>query len=254
MLQHRVRSLVALSLLVVVGLAGCGAGTADAGAGSNSVTQSLAQIGGVRIVVQVTCAASQDCASSGAMAREASALGARATHGLGVKGATATPTTGGAIEVDLPGFQDKQVATQALTAQGVIQFLDTGEQSYSVGATIAPNTFHVIATGSNVIASSVSAALAPQSNSPYVAFAFDSATAPRFGLYTSGHIGQYLTITQDGVVVESATIQSAITGNVEISGFNTLSDAKALAADLKSTPLPLPATLVSADLVQASGE
>lgn len=51
MLQHRVRSLVTLSLLVVVGLAGCGAGTADAGARSNSVTQSLAQIGGVRIVV-----------------------------------------------------------------------------------------------------------------------------------------------------------------------------------------------------------
>lgn len=254
MFPHRVRSLVALMLLLAVGLAGCGAGTADAGASSSGVTQSLAQVGGLRIVVQVPCVASQDCASPSVIAREASALGARATHGLGVKGATAMPTTGGDIEIDLPGFQEKQVATQALTAPGVIQFLDTGDQELTLGATVALTAYPVIATGRDVDASSVTAMLSQNDNRPIVVFAFDSATARRFGLYTSSHIGQYLTITLDGAVVESGVIQAAISGKAEITGFKSLTDAQALAADLKSTPLPLPAILVSADLVQASGE
>lgn len=254
MIKHRVRSLAALALLLAVGLAGCGAGTANAGASSSGVTQSLAQVGGVRVVVQVTCVANQDCASSSVMAREASALGVRATHGLGVKSATATPTTGGDIEIDLPGFQDKQAATQALTAPGVVQFLDTGDQYLNTGSMVAPATYSVIAMGSDVSASSVTAMLSQNDNRPIVVFAFDSATASRFGLYTSSHTGQYLTITLDGAVVESAIIQAAIYGKAEITGFNSLSGAQALAADLKSAPLPLPDTLVSADLVQASGE
>jgi preprotein translocase subunit SecD len=58
-----------------------------------------------------------------------------------------------------------------------------------------------------------------------------------------------LTIALDGQVIESATIQSEIDGQGQITGLGSLDAAHTLAAQLKSGPLPLQLTEVSAELV-----
>ncbi len=108
-------------------------------------------------------------------------------------------------------------------------------------------------SGSQVDPSSVSAQ-SDQNSSPVVVFEFQGAARSAFATYTGDHIGQYLTITVDSKVVESATIQSQISGQAQISGMQSLADAQALAAELKSAPLPMTVTLVSADVVRASAD
>ncbi len=81
-------------------------------------------------------------------------------------------------------------------------------------------------------------------------FAFKGAAASQFAQYTGSHIGQYLTVTLDNRVIESATIQSRIAGPGQIMGNLSLAQAQTLAACLKSGALPAPVTLVSATVVQ----
>jgi len=238
----RTLTLVALVTLVAPGLAGCGQGTTAA---ASAPPKTLAQAGGLRIVVSVS--ANQDIAML-------SALVARAQKGLGVKDASAR--TFGAksfsttqIEVDLPGYTDQQVAASALTTQGAMRVIDTGDNGLSVGATVGAQQYPTLFTGSQIDPASVGAQ-ADQSGQPIVTFAFKGAAASQFAQYTGSHIGSFLTITLDNRVIESATIQSQIAGLGQISGM-TLIRAQTLAACLKSAPLPGPASLVSETVVSS---
>ena len=237
----RTLTLVALVTLVAPGLAGCGQGTAAA---ASAPPKTLAQAGGLRIVVSVS--ANQDIAML-------SALVARAQKGLGVKDASAR-TSGSTfsatqIEVDLPGYTDQQVAASALTTQGAMRVIDTGDNGLSVGATVGAQQYPTLFTGSQIDPASVGAQ-ADQSGQPIVTFAFKGAAASQFAQYTGSHIGSYLTITLDNRVIESATIQSQIAGLGQITGM-TLIRAQTLAACLKSAPLPGPASLVSETVVSS---
>ncbi|HEX6122023.1 MAG TPA: hypothetical protein VFY89_02630, partial [Ktedonobacterales bacterium] len=57
----------------------------------------------------------------------------------------------------------------------------------------------------------------------------------------------FLTITLDGVVIESATIQSEIDGPGEITGFASLAQAQNLATLIRVGPLPLAVRVASDD-------
>ena len=253
MLGRQVRA-AALCVLVAWGLVAC-APTAPFGAHTASEHKTLTQNGGLRVNVQLVCAAGQDCTIfSDLMARSVTALAARAQHGLGVNDASAKALSAGQIEVDLPGYSNQQAAASALTTQGLVQFIDTNGTPLAVGTKVAANHYPVLFTGSQIAPNSVSAISDPQApNEPIVTFEFAGAARAQFAQYTNTHEGAYLTITLDGTVIESAQIQSEIDGEAEITGAKSLADAQALAADLKSSPLPLPVTLVSIQPVSASG-
>jgi preprotein translocase subunit SecD len=233
--------LTTLCLLIAWGLVGC---APQASASAPHTT--LAQSGGLRVIVRLECPAGQDCGTfSKQLAQTTVALAARAQRGLGVQGASATALKGNEVQIDLPGYTDQQLAESALTAQGVAQFIDTGGNPLQVGTTVAAHQYPVLFTGAQIDPNSIQATL-DQNNAPIVVFEFQGAARSQFATYTRENAGNYLTITVDGVVVESATIQSEIDGQAEITGSQSMVAAQALAAELKSPPLPDPVSLVSA--------
>ncbi len=236
-----------LALLALLALAGCAqattATTATSGAPQTQLT--IAKDGGLRVMLQVVCATGQSCSFSNAAQGEVSALQSRARVGLGVPSATVTQLDASHIQVDLPGYTNQQLGAEALGAQGMVRFIDTSGMPLDVGAVVGENQYPTLFTNSQIDPASVGAHLDQQSQ-PVVVFAFKGAAAAQFAQYTGSHIGDYLTVTLDNTVIESATIQSQISGQGQVNGFKTLADAQTLAADLKSTPLPLPVTVVSA--------
>lgn len=247
---------MAFALLLIWGLAGCAlpaASFATVASTSPTATVSLAQRGGLRIVVQVECPDGQACAYSNGFSQMMAALLLRARRGLGVASASVKRMDGTSIEVDLPGYSDQTLASRALTTTGSVLFIETNGVPLTVGSTVAANQYATLFTGSQVDPASVSVQPDPNSDGSVVVFAFKGAAATEFAQYTGAHVGEYLTITVDNTVIESATIQSQISGLAEITGSKSLADAQALAVYLKSSALPLPARVVTVTLVKASG-
>jgi len=162
------------------------------------------------------------------------------------------------VVVEAPGASDGQQLVPLMTSSGQIFFIDTGDKALSVGDDVSgnlcesrctPGRFAVLFRGEDLDANQVSAGLDTSTQQPIVTFQFKDDAKTRFADYTGSHVGQYLTITLDGKVIESAVIQSQITGPGQISGNFTMTEAKTLAAELKSGALPLMLTLVNVEQV-----
>lgn len=244
----------ALALLLAWGLAGCSLPAPVGGltVTSPTATVSLSQRGGLRIMLQVECPGDQACAYSNGFAQMMAALLLRARGGLGVAGASVRRLDAVSVEVDLPGYTNQALAIQTLTTTGSVLFIETNGVPLAVASTVAANQYATLFTGSEADPASVSVQTDPSTGEPVVVFAFKGAAATEFAQYTSAHLGEYLTITVDSKVIESATIQARISGLGQITGSKTLADAQALAVYLKSRPLPLAAREVSATLVTPS--
>lgn len=231
---------------LLLALAGCGSAaspTQPSASQSLSSPISLEQVGGLRVILGVESAHARQTLVS---------LVTRARTGLGVSGASGKALPDNQVEIDLPGYTDRAVASDALAAQGMLRFIDTGSMGLPVGTTVSSGQYPTILTGGDINQSSVKADYNYSGGQPIVIFAFlnENGAVQTFARYTASHIGEYLTVTLDGKVIESAVIQSEIAGLVQINGLPSLAVAQTLAAELKSAPLPAPVTLVSANLVQ----
>ena len=71
----------------------------------------------------------------------------------------------------------------------------------------------------------------------------------RFGDFTAKNVGQFLTVTLDGTVIESASINSAITGPGQITGNFTTDEAQRVVTILKYGALPIPLKIASEETV-----
>ena len=85
----------------------------------------------------------------------------------------------------------------------------------------------------------------PQSGRPAVTFHLDSEGADIFYRFTSSHIGEQLAVVMDGRVKSVATINDAISGDVQLSGSFTEEEAQSLAVVLRTSSLPIALTAVS---------
>jgi preprotein translocase subunit SecD len=83
-----------------------------------------------------------------------------------------------------------------------------------------------------------------------VVLTFAGNSQTRFAEYTHTHLGQHLTVTRDGTVVESAVIADIVPGATEITGLPTLQDARIFAAYLKDGPLPLSLRPIDTSVLQ----
>jgi hypothetical protein len=137
---------------------------------------------------------------------------------------------------------------------GQLNFIDTGSTPLSIGTDVTGMTcttscragqYKILFTGAQLDPSSISAQTDANTNQPDVQFEFRATARSAFATYTGNNIGNYLTITLDNKVIESAVIQSPITGRGEISGGNmTIADAQNLASLLKSGALPVPLKVI----------
>jgi preprotein translocase subunit SecD len=235
--------------VLLLALVACGA--------TSGTAKTLQHDGGARITLRAAClAAHATCdldarlsAAIGILEQRASAAG---YHDVAVRKGSAAQT----IVVEAPGVGDGQQLVPLFTSRGQLFFIDTGGAPLPVGADVAdricdarclPGQYAIVFTGEELDQTQVSAGTDPNSHQPVVSITFKGDAKARFAEYTRMHIGQYLTIALDNKVIESAVIQSEISGPAQISGNLTTAQANTLAAILTSSALPLALTLVSVE-------
>ena len=211
--------------------------------------------GGIQFVLEASCPPDQPkCDIAAAMPSVQKSIENRINGGLALTDAIVTQEGSNRLVVQLPGLTDDTQARQLLGKTGQMLIIDTGSQSLPVGTDVTGLTctdtctsgqYKIQFKGSDLDTNSVSAGLDPNTQQPVVTFQFKGDAQKRFADYTAANIGNYLTITLDNKVIESATIQSQITGPGQISGSMTVAQANDLATLLKYGALPLPLTIVS---------
>jgi preprotein translocase subunit SecD len=163
----------------------------------------------------------------------------------------------GAINgVEAAGSAYPQELVPLLTSRGQLFFIDTGDEGLQVGDDVSDSVcetrcalgrYTVIFRGQDLDQSQIHLIYDKQSVLPLVTLAFKGDAQKRFADYTAANIGNYLTITLDGKVIESAVFQSQITDlfNIRL----PTPEATALIAQLESGELPLMMTLVNVEQV-----
>jgi preprotein translocase subunit SecD len=257
-----------LLLLLLILLLAAGAAYVDApnnggihiGGYNNDLTvrEGLDLRGGVQVLLQASCdVPTRHCSQEdlNAMPDVRDAIERRVNGGLGVSEPVIQlqGTPADRISVELPGLKNEQEAVALLGQTGKLEIIDTGSQGLPVGTVVQPGQYPVRFTGDQLDPSSITATINPQNGQPMITFQFKGQAQTDFANYTQSHVQQYLTITLDNKVIESAVIQTQITGQGEISGGNmTLESAQATAALLRYGSLPVALTLVSERLIGAT--
>lgn len=240
-----------LACVLLLSVVGCGSASAPA--------KTLERDGGARITLHAACFPDQaNCDLNGSLNSAMDVLKRRANaagyHDVTVHTGSAAQT----VVVEAPSAADGQQLAPLLTSRGQLFFIDTSGQSVSVGEDVTdsiceagctPGQYTVIFRGEDLDVSQGSAGLDSQTQQPVVTFQFKGAAQKRFADYTAANIGNYLTITLDNKVIESAVIQGQIAGPGQISGSMTVAQANDLAAQLTSGELPLLMTLVNMEQV-----
>jgi protein-export membrane protein SecD len=221
--------------------------------------QTLQSAGGARITLHATCFLDQ--ANCDLNARLTSVIDALTRRVSAAGYQDVVVRKGGdaqTIAVEAPGAADGQRLVPLLTSRGQLFFIDTGGQALAFGEDVSdkicqghctPSQYTVLFRGEDLDQDQARATTDVSSGQPVVEFAFKESAKQHFADYTAANIGNYLTITLDGKVIESAVIQSQITGPGQISGNFSMSEAKTLAAELTSGALPLMLTLVNVEQV-----
>jgi uncharacterized membrane protein len=246
---YRIGSLVTVALLVVL-VGGLVAGLILVRLGwSSTGTQPPDLKGGVEITLQASCnVPTNHCIPQilALMPNVTTVLKNRIKDGLGVSQPVVHQQGRDRIIVDLPPQVRTQDAVQFLGRPGKLEIIDTGPIQLPIGTVVQPRQYPVRFTGDQLDPNSIFAAIDHQSGRPIILFAFKSQYQAAFATYTRQNIGNFLTITLDGDVIESAVIQSEITDQGQIAGSNkTLADAQETAALLRYGALPVPLTIVS---------
>jgi len=162
-----------------------------------------------------------------------------------------------AISVELPGFTGNQTeAVNSLLKTGNLEFWSTGPSPAEIGSTFDPSQYiqynpdgkpHF--TGADLDPSQVYVSQDQQTGRPQISFEMQGDAISRFGTFTSQNIGQYLTVTLDRQVIESASINSAITGPGVITGNFTTDQAQQIVTVLKYGALKIPLKIASEETV-----
>ncbi len=222
------------------------------------VRQGLDLEGGVQVLLQASCSIHGDSGcKNGELNNMGNALDniqRRVNGGLGVSEPVIRQQGTNRISVELPGLKNEQEAIQLLGQTGKLEIIDTGANQLTVGQPVpAGSNYPVVFTGDQLDTNSINAILDPQSGQPEITFQFKGSAQSAFANYTQKNVNNFLTITLDGTVIESAVIQSQITGQGIISGGSmTLDSAQKTAALLRYGALPVPLQIVSEEEVGAT--
>jgi len=152
--------------------------------------------------------------------------------------------TSKSIVVELPKFGgDQQDVLQNITKTGKLEFW-ISPQAETVGQPYQ-GTGNAPFNGNDLDPNGLSVGQDPNTGSYLIQFTMKGGSAQRFGTFTSNNVGNTMTVTLDGTVVTSATIQSAITSNGQITGNFTKEQATDTVNLLKYGALPVALTQVS---------
>src|SRR5260221_7483161 len=179
----------------------------------------------------------------------------RVNGGLGVSEPSIRIVTSNgvsSISVELPGFSGNQnEAINSLLETGLLEFWNTGSSPVTLNSAFDPTQFtqynpgnKPLFTGKDLDPNQVYVSQ-DQAGRPQISFAMNSGAVAAFGTFTGKNVGGYLTVTLDKVVIESAQIQSAITGPGVITGNFTTQSAQQVVTVLKYGALPIALKIAS---------
>jgi preprotein translocase subunit SecD len=193
-----------------------------------------------------------------------SQIAQRVSGGLGVNDATIRQQTVNGkpgLLVELPGLNsgDQQAAINSLTNSGKLEFWSTGSSSVAIGAAFNPTQYTSNNSGSTT-APFTGADLDPnqvyvgtdEAGRPQIDFAMKGSSSSKFCTFTTTNLNQYMAVTLDKKVIESAVIQSAICGAGQITGTFTQNDAQSIVTLLKYGALPVSFKVASQQTVGAT--
>lgn len=151
-----------------------------------------------------------------------------------------------ALQVEVPHFGgDERAMLKTLLNTGTVEFWNTGPSPVALGSIFDPTQYtqynpgdKAQFTGADLDSSQVYVSK-DQAGRPQISFEMKGDAISRFGTFTGSNVGQYLTVTLNRTVIESAVIQSAITGPGVITGNFTLQQAAVIASVLKYPSLPV---------------
>ena len=167
------------------------------------------------------------------------------------------------IVVELPGYEDPEMAVALIQNTALLEFVDFGYDPIPAGTPVQTDyaqgesedsgisiltgeeplgseeiVYHTVMTGE--ILQTADVRFDRQTNRPSVSFSLTPEGTQQFADYTTEHRGQYLGIVLDGVVVSSPIINDAITSGLgEIAGGFDMEEAELLARQLRYGALPV---------------
>ena len=155
------------------------------------------------------------------------------------------------IAVELPGYTggNEAQAIDTLLKTGNLEFWNTGPSPQGivpVGTRFDPEQYaaynpdgQAVFTGKDLDPKQIGVSREEQIGRPQITFSMQGDAIGRFATFTQQHIGMILTVTLDREVIQSATIQSAITGPGVITGQFTEAEAQRVATVLRYGALPI---------------
>lgn len=225
------------------------------------VREGLDLQGGVQLLLQASCDVPTPHCSSDQLALMPDVrdnIERRVNGGLGVSEPIIQLEGNDRISVELPSLKNEQDAVALVGKTGKLEIIDTGAVQLPVGCNVTDPTsqcysatsYPVVFQGADLDPNSINGTVDPSTGQPVIYFQFNGSKQAAFASYTQSHVGEYLTITLDNVVIESAVIQQEITGQGVIQGGSmTLDQAQQTASLLRSGALPLAMTIVSENLI-----
>jgi preprotein translocase subunit SecD len=150
------------------------------------------------------------------------------------------------IAVELPGVKsqdDRDRAISLFGETGLLEFLDADSSPLPAGTRVEPGKYPQVLTGKDLDPSKVAVSFDPQ-NRPQINFGWNADGAKVFGDYTASHVGQYLCIVLDNVVLSCPVIRSRIDSQGVIQGQFSLDQAKDIVTKLKYGALPVPMKVI----------
>jgi preprotein translocase subunit SecD len=173
------------------------------------------------------------------------------------------------IVAEFPGVTNPEEVVSSLKRTALLEFVDMGTTPVEAGTIIQtdfglqpgatptptedgtqPTIYHTVMTGAGLDTAAVAAG---QLGGYSISFTLKSDASDVFAEYTSNHVGQYLGIVLDKVVVSAPSIKQPITdGQGSISGSFTQDEAQTLVLQLRSGSLPIPIKVVETRTVGAT--
>ncbi len=172
---------------------------------------------------------------------------------LGYSQITFRASSNGAIVANIPATINGSELASQIGQVGLLEFVDFGNEQVMVGQEVRTDienpymvqvegkTWHTVISNDAI----VSADAVKPADSYQVFFTLNEEGKQVFAFHTAKHIGKYLGIVFDKVVISNPIIQQAITkGEGVISGNFNQETAQQLAAVLNTKPLPFEVKLV----------
>ncbi|MBA2284095.1 MAG: protein translocase subunit SecD [Ktedonobacteraceae bacterium] len=161
------------------------------------------------------------------------------------------------ISVELPGLNtgNQDQAIQSLLRSGVLEFWSTGPQPATEGTAFDPSQYKQYNpngpwfTGKDLDPSQLAVGTDSQTGAIQINFAMQGSAVSTFGAFTQKNIGNYLTVTLDKQVIQSASIRDAINGPGTITGRFTSKQAQDIVTLLRYGSLPISFKIASSEKI-----